>query len=55
MKRVSGNIFCNLDTKVKVKGKEPRTCHGDQSTAALVFFHYNIYFELHLDFGKKTV
>ena len=55
MWRVLGSILCNLDPKVKVKGKEPRICDGAPSTAALVFIHYNNYFEVHLDFGKKTV
>ena len=53
MKRVLGNILCNPDPKVKVKGKEPCICDGVPSTAALVFLHYNNYFELY--FGKKTV
>ena len=50
-----GNILCNFDPKVNAKGKEPRICDGMPSTGALVFLHYNNYFELHLDFGHKAV
>ena len=58
MKRCRGlldNILCNLDPKVKIKGKEAGICDSVPSTAALVFLYYNSYFELHLDFGKKIV
>ena len=31
------NILCDLDPKVKVKGKKESICDGVPSTAALVF------------------
>ena len=34
--RVLGNILCNLDPKVKVKGKKAGICDCVPSTAALV-------------------
>ena len=40
---------------VTVKGKKWGIFDGIPSTAALVFFYYNNYFELHLDLGNKTV
>ena len=36
MWRVLGNILCDLDPNVKVKGKEAGICDGVPSTAALV-------------------
>ena len=52
---VLGNTLCNLDPKVKVKGKNADICESVPLTATLVFLYYNNYFELHKDFGKKTV
>ena len=42
MKRVLGIILCDLDTKVKVKGKKAVICDGVSSTAALfiILFAY---------------
>ena len=36
MWRVLGNTLCDLDPKVKVKGKKVGICDGVPSTAALV-------------------
>ena len=36
MQRVLGNILCDLDPKVKVKGKKAGICDGVPSTAVLV-------------------
>ena len=36
MKRVLGNLLCNLNPKVKVKGKAVGICDGVPSTAALI-------------------
>ena len=44
MKRVLGNILCDLDLKVKVKGKKAGICDGLPSTAAPVFFYYTHFF-----------
>ena len=52
---VLGNTLCNLDPEVKVKGTKAGICESVPLTAALVFLYYNNYFELHLEFGKKTV
>ena len=52
---VLGNTLCNLDPKVKLKGTKAGICESVPLTATLVFLYYNNYFELHLDFGKKTV
>ena len=55
MKRVLGIILCDLDTKVKVKGKKAGICDGVPSTAALfiiLFAYLFIYFSwgvLHKD------
>ena len=35
MQRVLGNILCDLDLQVKVKGKKEGICDGVPSTAAL--------------------
>ena len=35
-----GNILCDLDPKVKVKGKKLGICNGVPSTAALVFISF---------------
>ena len=42
MKRALGIILCDLDTKVKVKGKKAVICDGVPSTAALfiILFAY---------------
>ena len=53
MWRVLSNIFCNLDPKVKVKGKEAGISDSVPATAALVFLSYNNNFEKHLDFGNR--
>ena len=37
MLRVFRNISCNLDTKVKVKGKKAGICDGVQLTAVYLF------------------
>ena len=50
-----GKILCNLDPKVKVKGKEAHICDGVPSTAALVFLDYNDYFELHLVYLERLL
>ena len=36
IKRVLGNILCDLDPKVKVKGKKAGICDGVLLTSALV-------------------
>ena len=51
---VLGNILCNLDPKVKVKGKEAGICDGVPSTAALVFLHYNNLLPITLRFWKEN-
>ena len=38
MEKVLSYILCDLDPKVKVKGKKAGICDGVPSTAALVFF-----------------
>ena len=38
MWRVLGNILCDLDPRVEVKGKKGAICDGVPSTAALVFY-----------------
>ena len=41
--RILGNILCDLDPKVKVKGKKVGIRDGILSTAALVFFIYFVF------------
>ena len=43
MRRVLGNILCDLDDKFQVKGKKGGICDGVILTAALVF-NLNIFF-----------
>ena len=42
IKSVLGNILCDLDPKVKVKGKRAGICNGVPSTAAIVVFGVRI-------------
>ena len=42
MYRALGNILCDLDPKVKVKGKKAGICDGVPSTAALVFAYFYV-------------
>ena len=43
MLRVLGNILCDLDPKVKTKGKKAGFCDGVPSTAALVLICFVLF------------
>ena len=68
MKRVLGNSLCDLDPKVKVKGKAVGFCEGVPSTATLVHIDNNAFLvkkmfllslsqpiKYHLEFAKHGI